>query len=265
MLLNNTKRTQYNRGIDMGNNRTITKTLAKVVLTLLAFLFVGHIGFIVYFGFKISSLRTENPRSTAIMRFRQDIQSPETFLSLYAVPEDLIKMILYIEDFHFYRHHGFNAQSIRYAVRLNRKLGYKAYGGSTVTQQLARTLYLHPRKTYFRKYLELILAVEMEVLLNKQRILELYLNYAEWGPNVYGIGDAARFHFQKSAYALLLEEKSALVTILSSPLNYHVNNFRENHLMKLRYDAIKRYAQRMFVPNPQFISTLKEIPRTESD
>jgi monofunctional biosynthetic peptidoglycan transglycosylase len=127
---------------------------------------------------------------------------PLEFVPLAALPRYAQLMFVRLEDNTFYQHPGVELRALREAWQVNRALGYVYRGGSTIPMQLARTLWLSQNRTYLRKYAEAWAALEMDLLLPKRRILELYLNSIEFGPGVYGIGAAARFHFAKSAAGL---------------------------------------------------------------
>lgn len=179
------------------------------------------------------------PPATLLMVYRwataHRATQPIRYVSLAQVPRTVRTMLVRLEDYTFYEHRGIDLQAIKDAARVNKIVGWRMYGGSTITQQLARTLYLTPHKTYARKYVEAIIAVTMEVLLRKERILELYLNYVEWGPGVYGIGAAAFYHFRKDVRSLTVDEYRRLLTLLSSPIRYGVWNFERNRLLAERY------------------------------
>ena len=179
------------------------------------------------------------PPATLLMAYRwitthRTVHSVR-YLPLASIPRTVRTMLVRLEDYTFYEHHGIDIQAIRDAARVNRIIGWPMYGGSTITQQLARTLYLTPHKTYVRKYVEAIIAVTMELFLSKDRILELYLNYVEWGPGVYGIGAAAAYHYKKDVRSLSVDEYRRLLTLLSSPLRYGVWDFDRNRLLAERY------------------------------
>ena len=101
-----------------------------------------------------------------------------------------------LEDYRFYSHHGVDLGAIRDAWMINSSIGRTAVGGSTIPMQLARNLFLTPRKTYLRKYVEALIALEMSLVLPKDRILELYLNVIEWGKGIFGIGAASAYYFK---------------------------------------------------------------------
>ena len=183
------------------------------------------------------------------------------FIPLRKIPADIMSSVIYIEDFDFYIHHGIDIESIRFALKINKKLGYSAYGGSTLTQQLARTLFLNPEKNYVRKYLEILTALEMEVILSKERILELYFNYAEWGKNLYGIYDAAYFYYKKPVHTLDDQEKLSLITIIANPIDYTPGTFKKSNMLLSRYKALAVFYTMFKKITPRFKSTIREAER----
>ena len=153
-------------------------------------------------------------------------------------------MAVRVEDGDFFEHHGILLPALKNAFMLNTKFGAPIYGGSTITMQTARTIFLVPEKSYVRKYLEIIIALEMEAILGKDRILELYFNYAEWGKGIFGIEAASRHHFKKGSTALERDEAIRLITLLSSPIRYGPWNFQKNGILRGRYEyLIQRYGQ----------------------
>jgi len=180
-----------------------------------------------------------NPPVTSVMLYRSVFYKwPITkirFLSLTRIPLQTRRMILKVEDGDFYYHHGVILAALKNAWSLNKELGHPVYGGSTITMQTARTLFLVPEKSYVRKYLEIIIALEMEQLLGKDRIFELYLNYAEWGKGVFGIESAARYHFGTGVRNLEVDQSIRLVTLLSSPIKYGPYTIHKNGILRSRY------------------------------
>lgn len=160
---------------------------------------------------------------------------PTTFVPLRQIPRVTRSMVVGVEDYTFYRHPGVDLEAIRQAWRVNKVIGYNLYGGSTITQQLARTLFFNTRKTYLRKYVEAIAALELDLVLSKERILELYLNSIEWGKGVYGIAAAAQAHFRKKAASLTFDETARLISILTNPILYNVNTYWKSRQMAERY------------------------------
>jgi monofunctional biosynthetic peptidoglycan transglycosylase len=121
------------------------------------------------------------------------------------------------EDASFYQHHGIDWEGLAEAVTHNWERGKLRRGGSTITQQLAKNLYLSSEKSLLRKAREALIAWEIERRLPKTRILELYLNVVEWGQGVFGAEEAARHHFGKSSAELTEEEAALLAALLPSP------------------------------------------------
>ena len=166
------------------------RILGRFGRTLLALVVLGHAALVVFVLLASAVLARANPPVTALMAWRrltvgQRIEE-RRFVPLSRIPRATRDMVVRLEDFKFYRHHGIDLGAIRDAYLVNKSIGYTLYGGSTIPQQLARNLFLTPRKTYFRKYLEALISVEMDFLLSKNRILELYLNNIEWGKGCSG-------------------------------------------------------------------------------
>lgn len=135
------------------------------------------------------------------------------FVSLQELPERLVRFTLESEDSEFYSHKGFNLVGIRDAVQVNFRAGKITTGGSTITQQLVKNLYFHFGHSYLRKATELLIALEAERKLGKNKILELYLNIIYYGNGVYGVGDAARFYFGKEPKELSVNQMLMLAIL----------------------------------------------------
>jgi monofunctional biosynthetic peptidoglycan transglycosylase len=125
--------------------------------------------------------------------------------------------VLVAEDSAFWKHGGVDVEQIRQSIEVNLARGTLVRGGSTITQQLAKNLYLSPSRNPVRKLRELLIARRLEAELTKRRILELYLNVIEWGDGVYGAEAASRAYFRKSASALSAEEASLLAAAIVNP------------------------------------------------
>jgi monofunctional biosynthetic peptidoglycan transglycosylase len=176
----------------------------------------------------VSSLATTNPSSTALMEARttearergRPLKPAWTWVPLSRISPHLQRAVIVAEDASFYDHEGFDWIGIRDAALRNLKAGALRRGGSTITQQLAKNLYLSSDKTLLRKTHEAAITWALERRLGKQRILELYLNVVEWGRGVYGAEAAAQHHFGKSAQELTREEAALLAAMLPSPRSY---------------------------------------------
>ncbi len=139
------------------------------------------------------------------------------WLSLAEIGPMLPAAVVACEDAGFWHHAGYDLDGMVAAAADNRERGKIVRGGSTLSQQLAKNLFLDGERTYARKFRELLYAVELERELRKQRIMTLYLNIVEWGPNVRGARAAARAYFAKSPAGLLPEEAAFLASILRNP------------------------------------------------
>jgi len=142
------------------------------------------------------------------------------WMPLSRISWELQRAVIVAEDATFYYHHGFDWEGMRGAATRNWDRGELRRGGSTITQQLAKNLYLTPEKNLLRKIHEAAITRALEERLTKKRILELYLNVVEWGKGVYGAEAAAQHHFGKSAQDLGPEEAALLAAILPSPRRY---------------------------------------------
>ncbi|MCI7718949.1 monofunctional biosynthetic peptidoglycan transglycosylase [[Pasteurella] aerogenes] len=126
------------------------------------------------------------------------------------------------EDQHFPSHYGFDWEAIKSALKYNQK-SKKVRGGSTISQQTAKNLYLWHGQSWLRKGLEVPMTLNLELLWSKKRILEVYLNIAEFGNGIFGVEAASRYFFKKSAKNLSREEAALLASVLPNPLIFKVN------------------------------------------
>lgn len=136
------------------------------------------------------------------------------------VSPDLKRAVLAIEDSHFYDHPGINLGSVGRALLVNWQRGSVREGGSTVTMQLARNIFLSQERKFSRKVAEAVLAIRLEQILSKNEILEMYLNQVYWGHNNYGVQTAARTYFAKSAANLNLAESAMIAGLIQAPEQY---------------------------------------------
>lgn len=170
-------------------------------------------------------LRTTNPQTTAMMRHRQEEQSVTgqigrsrwEWVGLSQISPYLIQSVVQSEDVFFFDHRGFDWESTWEAFLADLRERRMVVGGSTLTQQVAKNIFLSPSRTPRRKLREAVLTYRLERDLTKVRILELYLNIVEWGPGVYGAEAAAQTYFNKSAAELRLSEAIRLAAVLPNP------------------------------------------------
>jgi monofunctional glycosyltransferase len=206
----------------------------------------------------VSSLRTTNPTTTALIESRQAQAKSQgrpigrhwIWIPLDRIPIYLRHAVVAAEDASFFVHEGFDWEGIKDAALYDLEKGELKRGGSTITQQLAKNLYLSSDRSLFRKAHEALLARSLEHHLSKDRILELYLNVAEWGHGVYGAEAAARHHFKKSARDLTVDEAVWLAAILPSPLRY--DPLRKTVALSRRYERILQRMARETLERKQF-------------
>ena len=141
------------------------------------------------------------------------------WLPMERIDPDLVGAVIAAEDSRFCEHRGFDVEAIKKAMESNER-GGKVRGGSTISQQTAKNVFLWPQRSWVRKGLEAYFTVLTEVIWGKRRIMEVYLNVIEMGPGVYGAEAAAQKWFGKSAESLTRQEASRLAAILPSPLRY---------------------------------------------
>lgn len=146
-----------------------------------------------------------------------DVQHPIIWVPLRNTPEQLVHFIWSSEDQAFFKHRGFDFAELRKAIEVAEEKGRSVRGASTITMQCARSVFLWQGRSYMRKGLEFYYTFWMELLLSKQRILELYLNHIELGPGIYGIGAAAQEHFHRPVQDLTRSQMIALAAILPNP------------------------------------------------
>ena len=231
------------RGAAQGRLRLGSRlTAGRVLQAVAAAVIASHAALWVLVALACLLLRFANPPVTALMLDRRLIAGvpsrPLDFVPLSSIPRYARSMFVRLEDNTFYEHPGVEVRALREAWRVNRELGFVYRGGSTIPMQLARTLFLTQSRTYLRKYMEAWIALEMDLLLPKGRILELYLNTIEFGPGVYGIGAAARYHFHEPASRLQRDDYRRLATIVASPLRYNTTDFRRRRALAERYDYL---------------------------
>ena len=190
--------------------------------------------FLAYQGYVLVKLwwwTDHNPSSTAFMAARLDVlreTNPAARIKNQWVPyakisNHLKRAILVAEDDKFVDHEGFDWEGIQKAREKNQKKGKVVAGGSTISQQLAKNLFLSGERSLFRKTEEAIITVMMEWMMEKERILELYLNLIEWGDGVFGAEAAARHYFGVGAGQLSVEQAAKLAAMVPRPRFYDRN------------------------------------------
>jgi len=163
------------------------------------------------------------------------------YVPLEQIPKRTQNMLIAIEDGNFYKHYGFEWKMVKEAYQRNKKAGRIRFGASTISNQLARTIFLTTRRSYLRKYLEIQATVIMEICMSKKRMLELYFNYVEWGKGIYGIETASRFYYGKSCSKLSRNQTMKLISILTNPIRYSPQTYHKSASARQRYNLLQRY------------------------
>ncbi len=196
-------------------------------------------GYNLYDG--VVTLKDSQPEMSKYMQALVD-SNPATEIKHTYVPLDSIspylqKAVIASEDAGFYFHPGFDVNAIAEALNANKMSGKTKFGGSTITQQLAKNLFLSGERSWERKFKELAYALLMEHELGKDRILELYLNYAQWGKDIFGCQEACLAYYKKSCSKLSVDQAINLAAMLASPGKHHPN-MRESQFMAKRRAVI---------------------------
>jgi len=204
----------------------------------------------------VRPLRKENPRTTAFMALRareadQAGKKPrrvQQWVAYERISPSLKRAVIVAEDAAFFSHEGVDLDELEKSFEDSWKQGKRMRGGSTITQQLAKNLYLSPSRNPVRKVEELLIARRLEAELSKRRILELYLNVIEWGDGIWGAEAAARAYFQKPASALDADESALLAASIINPRRY--SPARPSKFLLRRQDLIRQRMGNVEPPAP---------------
>lgn len=183
--------------------------------------------------------------TTSMYQVKLCPKSPE-YVPLKRVSTIFKKTILLTEDSRFYHHQGFDWESIEKSAKENLSKGHYVRGGSTITQQLAKNLFLTKEKSLLRKLKEALITIKIEETLSKDEILERYLNVVEFGPGIYGIKAAANFYFKKSPIELDPTQSAFLAMLLPNPKSYsrsfhkkQLTSFAKKRMLKILTDLFQ--------------------------
>ena len=205
----------------------LRRSLKITVLSFLALI----IGYELWIAAHIAWWVKHNPDTTAFMEDRLETlqeKNPHAVLTHYWLPYNRIssqlkRAVVASEDAKFTQHHGFDWDGIETAMEKNLRRGRIVAGGSTISQQLAKNLFLSRSRTPWRKAQEANITVLLEIIMDKRRILEIYLNSIEWGEDVFGAEAAARHYFGVSAAALSAEQAAQLAAMIPNPRYYDLH------------------------------------------
>lgn len=214
----------------------------------------------------ISKLKKENPVKTSFMNYREKEAKEKgrryrirhQWVPLKRISPYLVKAVLIAEDDKFRRHEGFDYEAIQKAIERDIKERKFKLGGSTISQQLVKNLYLSPSKNPLRKIIEAIITWRMEKVLTKKRILEIYLNVIEWGDGIFGAEAASRHYFGRPASELTPEEATRLAAVLPNPRRY--NPAGEQRYVVNRSRLIYSIMVRRGIVIPEYREVTDEAP-----
>jgi monofunctional biosynthetic peptidoglycan transglycosylase len=229
----------YAQAIRRSAPRRISRWMRRLFLAFAGVVFVIPVGLILLF-------RYVPPPFTPLMVERWWTGGPITakWVPLNAISPNLVRAVIASEDTKFCSHHGFDWDAIDRAIEED-AAGDRLRGGSTISQQTAKNLFLSPARSWMRKGLEAWLTVLIEEFWPKRRIIETYLNVAEWGPQRFGAEAAARADFGKPAAALSVNEAARLATVLPNPRSYRARDpgpyvLRQSQIVAARMAVVRR-------------------------
>ena len=205
--------------------KTVGRTTIRM-LTALAAAGFAYLGYVYLTLPDVRPLARHNPTTTAFMQLRLDEARDDgrvkfairhRWVPYGQISPYLRRAVIVTEDAGFYDHDGIDLNEIKASLEKNWEEGHFLRGGSTITQQLAKNLYLSPSRNPIRKVKELLIARRLEAALTKQRIFEIYLNMIEWGDGIFGCEAAARAYFGKPCSSLGMEESALLAGAIINP------------------------------------------------
>ena len=194
--------------------------------------------------------RTQPVQSTMMMRLDYWAEPSKPIQHQWRdydqLSDNLKRAVVTAEDGKFMQHHGFDWEGIQTALERNKDEGKVVAGGSTISQQLAKNLFLYNKRSFLRKGQEVVATWMMECMWSKQRILEVYLNSVEFGDNIYGAEAAAQHYFGKSAKSLSRDQAIFLAAILTNPKYFQEH--RNAGALKARKQMVQRYMRYAEIP-----------------
>ncbi len=208
----------------------------------LAWRCIGFLGLLILvyelsFAGRIMIFSWVEPKNSSFMRaYREQTNTVPSYLwvDYKDISSQVKRAVIASEDTKFLHHRGFDWTSLRYAAAQNVKEGKIVSGGSTITQQLAKNLFLSPSRSVWRKVQESMITIMLETILSKKRILEIYLNVIEWGRGIYGVEAAAKHYFNQNADNLSEFQAAQLATYIPAPRRFDLGGDTERSLKKLK-------------------------------
>ena len=174
------------------------------------------------------------------------------------IPEHLKQAVILAEDANFYNHFGIDFDGIIRSVLINLRIGRPAYGGSTIPQQLIRSAFLQPEKTFQRKVREIVLALELDRRYSKDEILEWYLNQIPLGQNAYGVEAASQIYFNKTVSEITVAEAAVLTSLIPAPYRFSPYGEKKDELLLRKNNLLERMFDNGFLNEEELVEVKNE-------
>ncbi|MBN1969588.1 MAG: transglycosylase domain-containing protein [Candidatus Delongbacteria bacterium] len=204
------------------------KVVSKIIISIVIIIIILPLSAVGYYFYipDMNYLKITNPEKSSLMvthelRDKQKYSLNNRWLKINSIPKEFVKTLLIAEDASFYFHNGYDLEEIKASFEKNMETGKVSRGGSTITQQLAKNLFLSTDKSYIRKLKELIYSIKLENTLPKKRILEIYLNIIEMDKGVFGMENGSFNYYGKSILDLNIDEFLGLVCLIPRPVKEH--------------------------------------------
>lgn len=219
------------------------KPKRSLLTRILRLVWFAHLWFWIVIAFFSVLYSIVNPPLTPLMLQRYIVRGyawhKREYVALEDIPKRTVNMTIALEDGNFYKHFGFETKMVKEAWERNKRSGKIRFGASTISNQTARTIFLTTDRNYLRKYLEIQATLIMELIMSKNRILELYLNYLEWGKGIYGIQTASLHYYGTGCRSLNRDQSMRLVSTITTPIKHSPQNLSASG--RQRYRMLQRY------------------------
>jgi monofunctional biosynthetic peptidoglycan transglycosylase len=206
------------------------RKIQSIILYFLSILYLSipsfQIPVLEYSHFRITSLMQQRAIEHNLLFYPR-----QEWINIDDVNPKLLKGIISMEDGSFFQHKGIDWKELNTALKVNKRRGRAVRGGSTLTMQLAKNLYLTTKKSIFRKAKEFLITIRMEKELSKRGILQNYINAVEWGDGIFGIKEASEIYFNKEPWQLTTNECAKLAAVIPSPL-VHAPNKNSGYVLR---------------------------------
>lgn len=205
-------------------NKSFVSRLGRLFRNLVLLFFATSIGWVILARFvPVYVTPLMFIRSVEALAAGEVPRNSKDWVSMDKISRNMVQAVVASEDNLFMQHHGFSVNDIEKAIKHNKK-GKRLRGGSTISQQTAKNVFLWPKRSYLRKGLEAYFTVLIELFWSKERIMEVYLNVIEMGDGVYGVQAAAQTYFNKDALQLTKSQSALIAACLPNPRKYSVSN-----------------------------------------